>query len=925
MDLAAKAEAEEAANSTVSDFCGRVDDDIEYHTKASLYWVGNILSPDECCAECDADPDCGAWTYGKAKDIKGLTGHCYLKVLSPGEEPEKVQRPGVVSGRISKKLEKHGLVAQLLVSEKGQDPRPQENTRSGTCPGRIDVEGHGSMHVVSALWKLPGEHAAPVDVPEDGWAIIPRLNSRAYLAENCTPGVYKNSDYAALKLLGGSLRYTVDLSRAGCGCNAQLHLVPMHWSHEESGCEDYFCAHGWSRCGATCADIGVQDSNKYAWSSQLHTHDDRGGASAGYGGGDTWVGRRSWSESQYGPGARCIDTTWPFDVEVSFLEGSDGSLEAMEVTLSQDLHPCPLKLRIDSYTYNGRDALIEMARVLRAGVTPTIRYWSSAELKWMDGAGPDGQGPCVKDAPEACPESVRFYNFAVKQKGEKEADPKKNSPMEEALENVHEEVAKEHLREKDEEASKLEAEEAEKDRVEDPYDDHEMYRIINFSVSGEDNVIQVGGTGVKEYDEKIAGNKEWEVIAEQVSVIGSMDSSAAPVIGEKRRGEVIVGKKSQGFIRLTNEDGYVSTEGLKERDVTYAKIIQGTCADAGMFPIMDATPCLAAAIALGFFDTSVRVYDGDKVVRPEGCYLKDGKVWLSTNPSQMGNGATGVREPLCASLGYMTSTSTMTTTTMSTTTTSTTITSTSSSTWGWPSLFCIEVTRATGYEFPLVQEQMKVGASIFSCDEYAVFSDGGKPRVVGVMPNGRELTTMVIPKIEEAIGNMAAGATTNSWLNTKTFLQVWDILNKDGRYAKHDWSVKVDPDAVFFADRLRGHLKSHTYEGAKFFVMNCNRWGPALFGSIEVFSKAAVGTYLWGQQKCRETLPWHGWGEDYFMSHCMDMLGVGRIYDFSLLSDKRCIYHPCGDSSRVAFHDYKDAKLDGTWFKCYHESLHGGR
>lgn len=290
--------------------------------------------------------------------------------------------------------------------------------------------------------------------------------------------------------------------------------------------------------------------------------------------------------------------------------------------------------------------------------------------------------------------------------------------------------------------------------------------------------------------------------------------------------------------------------------------------------------------------------------------------------------------PICASLAYPTTTSTSTTTTTTSSTTSTTIsttittttttTSTSTTTWGFPSFFCVEVTRSTGYELPLVKNQLTQRASIFGCEEYAVFSDGGSPQTVGIGPDGKEIRTTVIPPIKQVTGNLnKAGVTTNSWLNTETFLQVWDLCEKDGRYKKHDWVVKVDPDAVFFPDRLRRRMRPHTIKDSKLFVMNCARYNPvALYGSVEIFSRGAMDAYLAGKWNCRNKLPWHGWGEDFFMSHCMDMLGVGRIYDFDLLSDKRCVYRPCSDTSRVVYHDYKDAKLDGTWFKCWRESVH---
>jgi len=353
--------------------------------------------------------------------------------------------------------------------------------------------------------------------------------------------------------------------------------------------------------------------------------------------------------------------------------------------------------------------------------------------------------------------------------------------------------------------------------------------------------------------------------------------------------------------------------------VSYAKLSRGSCADVGKFPIYDPNTCTNAGFALGYFDTSVGIYNGE-LERPEGCYEYQGQLWLATNPTHIGNGVVGNRKPICSSAFYPTSTTTTTTTSSSTTSHTSTTTTTTSTTWGDPSLYCVEVVRTHGYELPLVKAQQRARTSIFTCDEYIVFSDGGKPEVVGINPGGEEIMTVAIPPIKQKMGDLhSAGVTTDSWLNTETFLQVWDLAKKDGTFLKHDWTVKVDPDAVFFPDRLRKKLKPHTYVGANMYVMNCDRYNPvAMYGSLEIFSKKALQNYLKGQFRCRKELPWHGWGEDFFMSHCFDHLNVGRLYDFALIGDKRCHFAPCTDTSKIVYHDYKGIK---PWFECYNKSV----
>lgn len=109
--------------------------------------------------------------------------------------------------------------------------------------------------------------------------------------------------------------------------------------------------------------------------------------------------------------------------------------------------------------------------------------------------------------------------------------------------------------------------------------------------------------------------------------------------------------------------------------------------------------------------------------------------------------------------------------------------------------------------------------------------------------------------------------------------------------------------------------------GEPVYVPNCGKWGgkPLLYGSLEVFSVSALRIYEKRAHVCK-SLSWHGWGEDYYMQHCMDMLGVGQAADFQQVGDDRCIGAPCSDWTKVAFHDFKDPE---KWMKCFHEAIGG--
>mmetsp|Transcript_24189 Transcript_24189/g.64396 ORF Transcript_24189/g.64396 Transcript_24189/m.64396 type:complete len:449 (-) Transcript_24189:102-1448(-) len=268
-----------------------------------------------------------------------------------------------------------------------------------------------------------------------------------------------------------------------------------------------------------------------------------------------------------------------------------------------------------------------------------------------------------------------------------------------------------------------------------------------------------------------------------------------------------------------------------------------------------------------------------------------------------------------------TSTATTTRTSTSSTTTSVTTTTRTTTTTKLATLFCFMVVRTVGYEPGLATQQYWKRASIFECEESAVYSNGG------VVQIGDFMSTEV--KADSVkMGNLSkAGTTTSSWLNTLIFMKTWELVLADGRWWQHDWTVKVDPDAVFFPWRLKFKLYPYytagDFNGPALFVGNCDRsWhgGPPklkLFGSLEVFSRNALGMYKAHGEQCKQNLDWKGWGEDFFMQNCMEMLKVGKVNGVSFLGDARCYYAPCTDASKVAFHDFKDV---GSYFACWGQS-----
>jgi len=282
------------------------------------------------------------------------------------------------------------------------------------CPGVIDLPGYGRVSLVNARWNVPGEAAPEIGVKVlNGGFVEPHMGGRTYFAEACTPGIYDHSQYVAMNLLGKTMRYTTDLSSAGCGCNAALYLTSLRQNDRRSECGDYYCDAS-SVCGVACAEIDLQEANLHSWHTTLHAYDDRGGQGVGIGGGGLkWNGFREWTSADYGLGGRCIDTSAPFNVAISFPVDEAGVLTAVEVTLSQSGRPCNLSAKISEYNFNGRNGMKELSAALDAGMAPIISYWSSDEMLWLDGKGADHKGVCALDSPGQCPDSVKFYDFSI--------------------------------------------------------------------------------------------------------------------------------------------------------------------------------------------------------------------------------------------------------------------------------------------------------------------------------------------------------------------------------------------------------------------------------------------------------------------------------------------------------------------------------
>jgi len=218
-----------------------------------------------------------------------------------------------------------------------------------------------------------------------------------------------------------------------------------------------------------------------------------------------------------------------------------------------------------------------------------------------------------------------------------------------------------------------------------------------------------------------------------------------------------------------------------------------------------------------------------------------------------------------------------------------------------PSLFCFLIMMPTGYEPDLVRAQAVRGVGIFACNAFVALS------VSKIVLRPGVITTVVE-------GNMSHNGSLGP--NTEKFIRAWDLIIADSRYRSHDWVVKVDPDCVFFPERLRIHLRFQIPNGPieALYVRNCPR-DVGMIGSLEVFSRQAIELYGKEKALCHLRLHPGDSGEDGFMKACMDLINASSIEDFSLLIDGYCGKGTCkGNMNNVAFHPYKD--ID-KWFHCW--------
>jgi len=227
-------------------------------------------------------------------------------------------------------------------------------------------------------------------------------------------------------------------------------------------------------------------------------------------------------------------------------------------------------------------------------------------------------------------------------------------------------------------------------------------------------------------------------------------------------------------------------------------------------------------------------------------------------------------------------------------------------------LFCFAVMVPGSEEQSLLVIAFQNNAGIFHCDSNTIYSS-----------QELELAPGVVTHTVASDLHCDSGGEFGTALNLEIFLEVWRQVVTDGDFTRFEWTVKVDPDSVFFPDRLRAAITNHQPAEHELgvYLNNCEF---GLHGPIEVFSRHAVKTWWEGSQKCLDHF-WKmcagdcNWGEDLFIDQCLwKVLGAQRDDEVSLLVEDHCSppegWRNCEDSWHVAFHPFKTG---WEWMECF--------
>eukprot|EP00930_Biecheleria_cincta_P060905 TRINITY_DN46488_c0_g1_i1.p1 TRINITY_DN46488_c0_g1~~TRINITY_DN46488_c0_g1_i1.p1 ORF type:complete len:355 (+),score=47.79 TRINITY_DN46488_c0_g1_i1:37-1101(+) len=221
-----------------------------------------------------------------------------------------------------------------------------------------------------------------------------------------------------------------------------------------------------------------------------------------------------------------------------------------------------------------------------------------------------------------------------------------------------------------------------------------------------------------------------------------------------------------------------------------------------------------------------------------------------------------------------------------------------------PSLFCFVVVTSE-LDFMLLSELLP---ALSRCDRHAIYSNVS-------MPFRQDETIAAIRGPAQVdIQSTIFGPIADNW---PVFAQVWRYIAQSGPYRSADWIVKVDPDTVFFPERVRRVLSRLPTLAAQEPTVITNPCRPPLvlvngcfFGGMMILSRGVVEQYLAHEKICDLVLASTHIAEDGYMHRCAaehmaakQVVLEGLIYA-GYKYDQQC--------------EAKDADSSSAWLSAFH-------
>ena len=246
-------------------------------------------------------------------------------------------------------------------------------------------------------------------------------------------------------------------------------------------------------------------------------------------------------------------------------------------------------------------------------------------------------------------------------------------------------------------------------------------------------------------------------------------------------------------------------------------------------------------------------------------------------------------------------------------------------------LLCYVIVVPNSSEIDLLRFQNERGVGIFSCDNYAVFSNAsdiglGFPVVHAI--DG----PMLVPRSPAERKHVYGDA-----LNTPLFMPIWKWFAGSRMHEQYDWAVKLDADSVFYAPLMR-QVTAERLPTAYPRCRRSNRTDPMVLtirdgwlpGPIEAFNSAAMERLTSRLELCSVEFPPSLYGEDIWLQRCREQLDTARnpvascvplgkrLLQWSEVSMKGEADCALADGASAALHPYKTVAQQRA---CYDELL----